>query len=402
MLDPRPRKKRRAPLPGPVARTPGDARIRVKIQRRGWILLFATTLFLGLGLLFRDSAPIHLALFGLLILVASFWWTRHNLKGLEFTRKLPQEVHAGRDFEVQVDVTNRRRWLDAAAIEMGDSILPFRDREARFPPIPPGEGRRLRLSTRLVMRGTHFHGPVFLRSTWPMGLWEAQATFDLPLRLIAFPKPVVPRELLGFREQHSPHGEARNRSRVEEEGNLSGVREFRPGDRLSGLHWPATARAGKPMVRERDRPTLEATSVLFHSCAPSGRVPGPESFEHSLELLAGVLQFCRSKGTPLDLTASFHGWETFDLPDPRHLENALRWLAEAEYQPETDVTSLVEAIRSRPGDHEIFVLSNVPLDDWEPLLPAFGRPLLCLDNTGLRLHAGRLPRAGRIPLPSSA
>jgi uncharacterized protein (DUF58 family) len=49
-----------------------------------------------------------------------------------------------------------------------------------------------------------------------------------------------------------------------------GVREYRAGDDVRRIHWPATARRGTPMVRENER-DLQPVFLLFLDLAKRGR-----------------------------------------------------------------------------------------------------------------------------------
>ncbi len=48
------------------------------------------------------------------------------------------------------------------------------------------------------------------------------------------------------------------------------VREYRPGDPLRVVHWPATARTGLPMVRELEREDARAQLILVDLTGPDG------------------------------------------------------------------------------------------------------------------------------------
>ena len=43
------------------------------------------------------------------------------------------------------------------------------------------------------------------------------------------------------------------------------VREYRDGDDLRRIHWPATARTGELMVRQEDRPAKRRAVVVLDS-----------------------------------------------------------------------------------------------------------------------------------------
>jgi uncharacterized protein (DUF58 family) len=114
-------------------------------------------------------------------------------------------------------------------------------------------GRRQRRSylarSRLMQRGIFPLGPTVLASGDPFGLFPVQREVPVQDSLLVYPLmadvqsfPNPPGMLTG--------GEALQRRTHYVTPNASGVREYMPGDSLSRIHWPTTARRDKLMVKE--------------------------------------------------------------------------------------------------------------------------------------------------------
>ena len=84
----------------------------------------------------------------------------------------------------------------------------------------------------------------------PLGLINAVATLVRPQSLLVLPKlydvPAI--ELPGSRRHHP--GGLQAAQQVGESQEFLQLRDYRPGDPIRRLHWPSTARAGRPIVKE--------------------------------------------------------------------------------------------------------------------------------------------------------
>jgi uncharacterized protein (DUF58 family) len=127
------------------------------------------------------------------------------------------------------------------------------DRKALLDPGPLPPGRRHRLAYRTTcsrLWGVHSVGPLALSVSDPLGLFSPRRLFaDIrPFDLFPRVHPVGGLERLGARRSFA--SSATSAARAGQSGVYLGVREFRAGDDLRRVHWPATARHAVPMVKE--------------------------------------------------------------------------------------------------------------------------------------------------------
>ena len=162
-------------------------------------------------------------------------------------------------------------------------------------------------TTRLVKRGVLEHASVTISSQFPFGLCHVSERRRLPTHVVVYPRAVTPKRLEHHYESDYMEGMTEALLTRDLSGDLHGLREFQHGDPIKSIHWPATARANRVMIREFDQPMPEKYSIIFHSYCPQRSLIWPDAFETSMELLAGLLYYCASKQVPLDFTASFNG-----------------------------------------------------------------------------------------------
>ncbi len=84
----------------------------------------------------------------------------------------------------------------------------------------------------------------------PLGLINAMVTRASPESLLVLPRlyPVPSIALTGARRHHP--GGLQAAQQVGESQEFMQLRDYRPGDPVKRLHWPSTARTGRPIVRE--------------------------------------------------------------------------------------------------------------------------------------------------------
>ncbi|RFU64457.1 DUF58 domain-containing protein [Bacillus sp. V59.32b] len=111
--------------------------------------------------------------------------------------------------------------------------------------------RRITLSYSLenMPRGEHSFQEIRLKTGDFLGLFDKEAFFELPGRLLVYPayKELSYRQLDNLFDQ----GRAGTANRLQRENSIvSGIREYQPGDQLSWINWKATARKNDIMTKE--------------------------------------------------------------------------------------------------------------------------------------------------------
>lgn len=243
-------------------------------------------------------------LFGMLLsaLVLSFALSRATMRGLSFARALPEGVHAGAPFAVELRATNGKRWLASYGLAVRDELpeglaaerpggvaLALRPRETAALPYTATAARRGVYPLRSVTYSTRF----------PFGLFHQGRARTLPGELVVYPRlGEVSAELLG-RARALALAQQRSRgARGEEE--FRDLREYRHGDNPRRIHWKTSAKLGKPLVREFESVASERALLLLDTRCPAG---GDERLEAAISFAASLARDLVRRGFFVSLAA---------------------------------------------------------------------------------------------------
>ena len=172
------------------------------------------------------------------------------------------------------------RWVLLLERLRGGSVEP-----AEVPATVAGGIAQVQLSLVPRRRGVlHFASTALLRSD-PLGLVNAVARCATPQSLLVVPRVhPVPRLALPGARRHHPRG-LHTVQQVGESQEFVQLRDYRPGDPIRSVHWPSTARAGRPIVRESSEEWFARHALVLDTFEPQ---PGPERFEAAVSAAASV------------------------------------------------------------------------------------------------------------------
>ena len=168
-----------------------------------------------------------------------------------------------------------------------------------FPYVPAGQSRKGAYRGRLVERGRYQFGPVRLSTRFPFGLFSRTITVGESETLIVLPRLGRLTEGWAARRLEAFAGADRRRRRAGPEGDFYGVREWRSGDGRRLIHWRSSARLGKLVVRQFERPRSRDVAVVLDLWQPEP--PAAEHLENvelAVSFAATVLaDLCRKGGS---------------------------------------------------------------------------------------------------------
>ena len=227
-------------------------------------LLIATTALLLLSALLRLPALAALSLaWGLLLLLATLR-ARRPLDGISVRRDFYPSASENDTVAVDLVLESRR---PVRMIEIADRFGPALAAEQRMlepGPLGPGLGRRLQYECFCSRQwGLYTGGPVTLISTDPAGLFPASRVLPVAEEFAVFPRVFAVHALatLGARASLSPSEYAAGRPG--QSPLFLGVRDYRPGDDLRHVHWPASARRGALISKVYEVDLTPYTTVLL-------------------------------------------------------------------------------------------------------------------------------------------
>lgn len=194
--------------------------------------------------------------------VFSLTWLALSTRGLTFTRTaMGGRAQVGERIEERLALENHS-WVPKLWVQVTDgSSLP--GHHAGYVS-SVGSHQRIawRARTLCRRRGRYTLGPVTASTGDPLGLFRRQLALAPEQQLMVLP-PVLPLTTFDLFPGAVPgRGRGSQRS-LQTTTNVVTVRNYVPGDALTRIHWPTSARLGEMMVKEFDLdPTIDVLLLL--------------------------------------------------------------------------------------------------------------------------------------------
>lgn len=232
---------------------------------RGWGLCFAGVAALVTAEILGRRDLLHLGFFLLLLpLLAAL--ALHLLKPRFTVGRTFQPLSIETDSTTTVRLSVGRSGSLGGIITMTE-LLPQRFGEApsfNFPSRSPGsQGQSLyEYKLRSSRRGLYKIGPVSAEFGDPFGLSRHQNILGDVDRLTVTPAPLVLPET-AVSGSRGTDGATATRTQANPSNDDVMTREYRHGDPMRRVHWPATARHGELMVRQEESVTTPQATIIL-------------------------------------------------------------------------------------------------------------------------------------------
>ena len=270
-------------------------------------------------------------------LVLSVVWLALSVRGLSFSRSaLGGRAQVGERIEEYLTLENHsavpKLWVQVA----DGSTLP--GHHAGYVS-SIGAHQRVAWRARTVCRrrGRYTLGPVTATTGDPLGLFRRDLVLAPEHEVLVLP-PVLPLATLDLYPGAMPgRGRGSQRS-LQMTTNVVTVRNYVPGDALTRIHWPSTARLGQFMVKEFDLdPTIDVVLLLDLDRDAQAGEDDSSTEEYAVTITATIAGYLLRQ-QELAVGLSVNGARELNLPldrGERHLERLLEMLAVA--HPERSV-----------------------------------------------------------------
>jgi uncharacterized protein (DUF58 family) len=245
-------------------KVPWDEAILVRVTNLG-LGFVLTTLVVAIGATNTGNNGLYILLSLLLgVLLVSGIVSRRNVEGIDVSLDGPDEVFAAEPVRFRVRLKNRtKQGKTALLVKVSGKAAPL-----LFPRLlPSGEAER---GVDLVFprRGRQKVESILLFSGYPIGLFRKGRLHPVNEERIVFPSPKAatfpPPDA---REAVDDGIDPRKRGRGAE---ILKLRDAAPGDDPRDIHWPQTARQGRPIVKERASEMGREIVVHLETARPAG------------------------------------------------------------------------------------------------------------------------------------
>lgn len=295
---------------------------RIRFTRAGGFYV-AGSFAVGFAAINTGNNLLYLLLGAMLgAMAVSGWLSEQTLRGLSLSRRVPRGGHVGRPIPIHYRVTNRKRFLTTYALELQEPGLT----EIAFVP-RAGAGEETWATARQVFlnRGVYPLEQLTLATDYPFGLFRKERDIPLPGEILVWPRTDLRIRLpAGAEGRSSASRESSGGAARGSRGEYRSLREYRPGDDHRDIHWKATARTGRAVIREYDREAADPLWVSLDVSTPEG-----EASEHAADVAASLLARLIRDGSPVALHA---GRRVVSAGSgPAQLERVLDALARVEF-----------------------------------------------------------------------
>lgn len=313
----------------------------------------------------------------LCLLVICAVWTASRPGSLVAARDLPERVHVGSDGRVDLTVVHDGSQRSPTVAFTDD--FDGGERTARFllPPLDAGATARAAYRIPTEARGRHELGPLVATIGDAFGIarrrWQAAGCEEVIVHprvhdIVALPElggvgiDTDSRDVLG---------------RPDTSGEFHTLREYGAGDDLRRVHWKATARRGRMMVRQHESRRRAPVLVMLDV-----RVTAHDraSFERAVEAVASIVTALERTDRAVDVITTMG--DRIGQPGRRHLASVLDELAVIE---PVGADRIVPALRGQRAHTLVAVMGAMRAGDHDAL------EILVRRRGGLalvRCHAG--------------
>jgi uncharacterized protein (DUF58 family) len=345
---------------------------RGRISVIHWWTVLLLPAMLVIAIFIPYDVLFHLAyLWGWLLLV-SWIWVRYQGPRVELRRELRSDwAQVGDELE-EFWVLENAGFLPLLWMEVSDaSTLPGYNAR-RVAAAASGAVEHWTTSAICSRRGRYRLGPLAIELSDPLGLFRYRRVEAGSREMLIYP-PLV--RLPTLERPRGQRGGAASADflNVLPTPSAASVRDYRPGDPLSFVHWRAVARTGKLMVKEFDQEVAGAVWIILDLARAVHSGTDDDSTEELAVVLAcSLANIMLGEGRTVGLFA--HGAEPCLVHPGRgrqHLWQFMSVLVDAHADGDKSLTNVIDDLRAAvPGRHAAVVITPDASGDWIASLTA--------------------------------
>jgi uncharacterized protein (DUF58 family) len=261
----------------------------------------------------------------LLLCVYETLTARYAMRHTYSERKLStNKLTAGQSLDVEILLEVEGKWPHPWV--MIEDSLPTRlllqsgsSRELHF----PGFNRKMLLSYTLpnMPRGKYTLGDTYIQTGDVFGLFRKETVHSRKDDVTVYPKVVPIKYWHTVNKFNTGNSYAQNRM-SEDSSNVIGVRDYAAGDRLSRIHWRASARTGQLKTKEFELHVTNDLMFFLNRSEQAYMGGSNQLFEMAVTTCASLAKYAVTKKYSVGLVS--FGREKLTIPSNRNLEQYMR------------------------------------------------------------------------------
>jgi uncharacterized protein (DUF58 family) len=253
----------------------------------------------------------------------SFGFLRITVSRLAIERSFPLTVYAGEPAEFVTRVRNNKRMFHSFALQI-DADRRNGARGGYILKIAPGETMTVATMRTFSTRGLYPLTPTRLSTSYPFGFFEYGILCNGTREILVYPEVKRLRE--SVLDRVLSRGEMVSRGGRGSGTEYYSLREYSHGDDARLISWKVSAKHGKLMLREFEKPERKAmVLVLDTDCAGHDKSGFADLFEEAVKFCASLAWHCIESNYDVQLLMPDES--VADGSGERHLHNTMRSLA---------------------------------------------------------------------------
>jgi uncharacterized protein (DUF58 family) len=311
--------------------------------------------------------------FALLLAAVSWFWTRLGTAKLTIVREAPAGAYeVGEDF-VEILTVSNPAIVSLPWVEILDgSSIPGYD-AGRAVNVGRQRQRSWRTQGRFISRGRYQMGPTRLVAGDPFGLFQRTVIVPEASSVTVYPRLVDVTRLLPGASHTLGDIIAMGRY-IDAPPDASGIREYDPADGFNRIHWPSTARLGRPMSKSFEKYEGSDLIVVLDLRSSVHRGEPPRStLEYAVSLAASLAVLALGRNQSVGLACN-DARRTIIPParGGKQLRRILDFLSEVDADGGVSLEALLQGLASSRGRQSLVVVTPSLAGAWVDWLTRVG------------------------------
>ncbi len=222
-----------------------------------------------------------------------------NIAKIELDIDAPKTTHAQKVTFLTLKLRKKSSWFPSFLL----TLSPLPQKNLRLPHLPlicnqllSSAHAKASLKVKFLFRGQANLPTIKIQSLFPLGFAVLSKRFSFDRKIKVYPQVVqLPQNLIGQLglENKVSHFGQRQKS-LSGEGDVSFLREYRPGESMKRIHWRTSARFGKLTLIEQEIPKKRRLHIILDTFFPLKDHQAKIRLEQSLSLCASFIKSLQS------------------------------------------------------------------------------------------------------------